>query len=336
MSTSPLKAKQKNSTKLFEACERCGKPKEGNFGGTITRWFFRSVTCERAVNDPVNSYALATVSSPEQGTAKSPSSNGEDQAPEACIDLGDRYEILETIGQGGMGTVYRLKDKVLDKEFAVKVLRDDFATDPSAIKRFEQEADAASQLTHHNILATYGRGSTASGAQYILMDLLEGESLAQLLKRETRLDAARVIDISTQICDALAHAHMKGLIHRDLKPSNIMLTNCDETSATVKVLDFGIAKLKATSNRETQNLTETGDLFGSPSYMSPEQCLGFAVDARSDIYSLGCMMYEMLSGQPPFSGKNPIQTVIQHLNDEPLSLAKRLPVNRTTKRLQAI
>jgi hypothetical protein len=209
MSTSPLKAKEKNSTRLFEACERCGKPREGNFGSTITRWVFRSVSCECTANDPLTTSALATVPSLEQGTAKNPDSELKDQASETCIDLGDRYEILETIGQGGMGTVYRLKDKMLDKEFAVKVLRDDFATDPSAIRRFEQEADAASQLTHPNILATYGRGSTTAGAQYILMDLLEGESLAQLLKRETRLDALRVIDISTQICDARAHAHMR-------------------------------------------------------------------------------------------------------------------------------
>ncbi|PWU02524.1 MAG: hypothetical protein C5B53_01545, partial [Candidatus Melainabacteria bacterium] len=292
-------------------------------------------TCE-CKPEVAKSHALTIPESPKPGTDKNSNTDPGDQASDIDIDLGDRYEILETIGQGGMGTVYRVRDKVLEKEFAVKVLRDDFATNPTAIERFKQEADAASELTHPNMLATYGRGSTASGAHFIVMDLLEGESLSQLLKRETRLDASRVLDFSIQICDALAHAHMKGLIHRDLKPSNIMLTGENGASQTVKVLDFGIAKLKATSNRETQNLTETGDLFGSPSYMSPEQCLGFAVDARSDIYSLGCMMYEMLSGQPPFAGKNPIQTVIQHLNDEPLPLNKLIPKDQITGRLQAI
>jgi serine/threonine protein kinase/tetratricopeptide (TPR) repeat protein len=336
MSVGRFKTKEKKSTKLYEACERCGKPKRDDLGGTLTRWmFFGIVTCECKPSE-AKVYGLAAPESPQQDTGKDPDSNSGYQASDVNIDLGDRYEILETIGQGGMGTVYRVKDKVLEKEFAVKVLRDDFATDPSAIERFKREADAASELTHPNMLATYGRGSTVSGAHYIVMDLLEGESLSQLLKRETRLDAPHVIDISTQICDALSHAHMKGLIHRDLKPSNIMLTGENQGSSTVKVLDFGIAKLKATSNRETQNLTETGDLFGSPSYMSPEQCLGFAVDARSDIYSLGCMMYEMLSGQPPFAGKNPIQTVIHHLNDEPPPLSKLIPRNRTTARLQAI
>lgn len=336
MSDGHLKTRQKNSTKLYEACERCGKPKSGNFGSTITRWVFKLDTCECKPNAAGTSHALAAPELPKPDTNRSSDANRTEQPSETSIDLGDRYEIIELIGQGGMGTVYRVRDKVLEKEFAVKVLRDDFATDPSAIERFKQEADAASDLTHPNMLATYGRGSTASGAHYIVMDFLEGESLSQILKRETRLDATRVIDISTQICDALAHAHMKSLIHRDLKPSNIMLTGEESVAQTVKVLDFGIAKLKATSNRETQNLTETGDLFGSPSYMSPEQCLGFAVDARSDIYSLGCMMYEMLSGQPPFAGKNPIQTVIQHLNDEPLSLSKVGPTNPTTARLQAI
>lgn len=241
------------------------------------------------------------------------------------IDLGERYEVLEVIGYGGMGTVHRARDKVLGKEFAIKVLKDELAADESAIKRFEQEASAASDLTHANMLAVYGHGKTSAGSHYIVMDLLEGESLAQLLKREGSLDANRMINISIQICHALAHAHMKGLVHRDLKPSNIMLVKSGSSVELVKVLDFGIAKLMPGQKRETLNLTQTGEIFGSPAYMSPEQCLGCSQDARSDIYSLGCMMYEMIAGRPPLAGKNPIQTVAKHLNEEPQDLGKVAP-----------
>jgi serine/threonine protein kinase/tetratricopeptide (TPR) repeat protein len=336
MSETRLKEKQKKSAKLYEACDVCGKAKNADLGSTVTRWVFGLQTCNCKPQEPRTTCELVPVEPSKQPSQQTPTGKNGNQANKTAVDLGDRYEILETIGQGGMGTVYRVKDKVLGKEFAIKVLRDDFATDETAIKRFEQEADAASELTHPNMLATYGRGCTATGSHYIVMDLLEGESLSQLLKRETKLEAAQVINISTQICDALAHAHMKGLIHRDLKPSNIMLTDRDHGLNTVKVLDFGIAKLMPTSNRETQNLTETGDLFGSPSYMSPEQCLGFAVDARSDIYSLGCMMYEMFSGQPPFAGKNPVQTVVKHLNEQPPPLKRMLPSSRISARLESV
>ena len=306
MSANLFKEKTEEKVRLKEVCGKCGKVKDTDpvAGGS------EFCTCQSGLVTPNSALALR-----DHSLDKPNEPNSSKVSP---INLGDQYEVLEMIGQGGMGTVYRVKDKTLNKEFAVKVLRDELATDEFAIKRFEQEASSASDLTHANMLAVYGHGKTTSGSHFIVMDLLEGESLAQLLKREGNLDAARTINISAQICDALAHAHMKGLVHRDLKPSNIMLTNRGQSSDIVKVLDFGIAKLMPSSNRETQNLTQTGELFGSPSYMSPEQCLGCSQDARSDIYSLGCMMYEMLTGKPPFAGKNPIQTVVMHLNEEPL------------------
>jgi serine/threonine protein kinase/tetratricopeptide (TPR) repeat protein len=308
-----FKEKEKQRTKLREVCGDCGRiADKQDQGSTVTNWVFGLKFCMCKQEKPGNSCALAI---PEASTEPPESAQA---AEEIKADLGDRYEAIEIIGQGGMGTVYRARDKVLGKEFAVKVLRDELAVDESAIKRFEQEATAASDLTHVNMLAVYGHGRTATGSPYIVMDLLEGESLAQVLKKEHRLASSRILNIAIQICDALAHAHMKGLIHRDLKPSNIMLIEND----MIKVLDFGIAKLMPSANRETQNLTQTGELFGSPSYMSPEQCLGCNQDARSDIYSLGCMMYEMLTGKPPFDGKNPIQTVVRHINEEPPSPSK--------------
>jgi serine/threonine protein kinase/tetratricopeptide (TPR) repeat protein len=338
MSSKLFKEKQKERIKLHEVCGNCGKVKDKTLTGSITARIFGAKVCACESAHPLNAYPLAERKKNIDFSDKPESSiaNDSDRTEKISASVGDRYELLEVIGQGGMGTVYRAKDKILGKEFAIKVLRDELATDESAIKRFEQEAKSASELTHANMLAVYDHGRTTSGAPFIVMDLLEGESLAQLLKRETRLDPSRVMNISSQVCDALAHAHMKGLVHRDLKPSNIMLVNNELSTDSVKVLDFGIAKLMPSSNRETQNLTQTGELFGSPSYMSPEQCLGCNLDARSDVYSLGCMMYEMLTGKPPFAGKNPIQTVVKHLNEAPPPIGKLLPAAKLPGGLESI
>lgn len=333
-----FKEQQKERIKLHEVCSDCGKAKDKNFVNSVTGLIFGAKACECKPAQALPSFPVAERQKNRgfSDESRSEVAGKQDQTQEINVNLGDRYEVIEVIGQGGMGTVYRAKDKVLQKDFAIKVLRNELAMDESAIKRFEQEAASASDLTHVNMLAVYDHGRTTSGAPFIVMDLLEGESLAQLLKRETRIESSRAVNIAIQICDALSHAHMKGLIHRDLKPSNVMLVDNNNSADLVKVLDFGIAKLMPSSNRETQNLTQTGELFGSPSYMSPEQCLACSQDARSDIYSLGCMMYEMLTGKPPFSGKNPIQTVVQHINEEPLPLGKIVEKNGLPKGLEAI
>lgn len=338
MSSSKFDEKQKERIKLHEVCSDCGKAKDKNFVNSVTGLIFGAKACECKPAQTLASFPVAECQKNRcfSDDSKSEDLGKRDHGQEINVNLGDRYEVIEVIGRGGMGTVFRARDKVLQKDFAIKVLREELATDESAVKRFEQEATSASELTHVNMLAVYDHGRTTSGAPYIVMDLLEGESLAQLLKRETRLEPSRAVNIAMQICDALSHAHMKGLIHRDLKPSNVMLVDNDNSADLVKVLDFGIAKLMPSTNRETQNLTQTGELFGSPSYMSPEQCLACSQDARSDIYSLGCMMYEMLTGKPPFSGKNPIQTVVQHINEEPLPLGKLVEKNTMPKGLESI
>jgi serine/threonine protein kinase len=245
--------------------------------------------------------------------------------PPADLKLGPDYEVLELIGQGGMGYVYKVKDKRKNQLVAIKLVRPELAADPRALKRFTQEAEAAMGLLHPNLVPVYAQGVTEGGAPYLVMEYQEGTSLDRILAQEESLEVTRVVDICQQICHALEHAHHKGLVHRDLKPSNIVLCDGDNGALPgrdlVRIVDFGIAKVLAgPESRETFDLTHTGDLFGSPSYMSPEQCMGYKLDARSDIYSLGCVMYELLSGHTPFDSDNPVQTIVKHLSDTPAPL----------------
>ncbi len=237
-------------------------------------------------------------------------------------DLGERYEVLSLIGTGGMGSVYKVKDRALDKEFAVKVLNSQFVQDKVSVKRFEQEAEAASGLTHANLAAVYGFGLAQSGSPYLVMDYLDGDTLEKILKNEGFLDVPRALDIFIQAAEAIANAHMKGVIHRDIKPSNIIVEKHEHNIEHVKLLDFGIAKILPSEQKAHENLTQTGDIFGSPLYMSPEQCQGNMQDRRSDIYSLGCLMYEALTGVQPYAAENPIKIILKHINEEPIAISK--------------
>ncbi|PWT96634.1 MAG: hypothetical protein C5B53_09245 [Candidatus Melainabacteria bacterium] len=235
------------------------------------------------------------------------------------------YEVVERVGSGGMGVVYKAKHKSLDKTVAVKFLHTELAADPVNVKRFQIEARAASSLTHANLAAVYEYGTTASGAPYLVMDYLEGSGLDQILKREGFLVQERFFSIFGQVCDALIHAHYKQIVHRDLKPSNIMILKQEDGSEFVKLVDFGIARVLQQSAKDGSRLTQTGEVIGSPVYMSPEQCLGLELDARSDIYSLGVVMYEALAGVPPFQGDNSIQIIVGHVNQKPRSIRKLRP-----------
>lgn len=256
----------------------------------------------------------------------------EDRIP----DLGTRFEVLGKIGEGGMGSVYKAREIKTDQIFAIKVLKDDLAKDAAALKRFEQEAEAARNLDHANLAAVYELEEHANGTTYLVMEYVEGRSLDEILKEKERLDGKKALEIFSQVTEALAYAHEKGVIHRDVKPTNIIIT--DETSANpgVKVVDFGIAKVMPAANRETHNLTKTGDVFGSPNYMSPEQCLGFMLDQRSDIYSLGATIYEALAGKTPFEGDNPIQVVMKQVNEEAPPLPSDLKLDKTVERLENV
>ncbi len=240
-------------------------------------------------------------------------------------DLGPRYDVLELVGSGGMGTVWKVYDKQLAETFAIKVLKPELISDATALKRFEKEANLASDLTHANIAAIFGPGTDDKGRPYIIMRFVDGESLADILAREGKFSEERALDIFGQICEALSHSHMKGIVHRDIKPSNIIISKTESGGDMVHIVDFGIARCVYDEVTKTQALTKAVDVFGSPRYMSPEQLLGQTVTEKSDIYSLGCVLYEMLTGAPPFTEDNPVKLILQHIS-EPPDLSK-VPTN---------
>lgn len=250
--------------------------------------------------------------------------------------LVEKYEILSRIGSGGMSIIYKARDRVLDRMVAVKVLQSQLVDDETSLKRFKQEAQAASHLDHPNIIGVHDFGVAVTGQPYLVMEFISGESLAEVVKREHYVDFRRLIPIFMQTCDALEHAHNKGVIHRDLKSSNIMLSESDGVADIVTVVDFGIAKLMPSSGKQPQNLTNTGEIFGSPIYMSPEQCLGQVLDARSEIYSLGTMMYETITGLPPLMGDTIVDTMKMHVNEKPRTFKEVRPELNIPPALEAI
>ncbi len=259
-----------------------------------------------------------TQSSPEDGLS--------DSSLDGSPDLGARYEIHECLGRGGMGAVYKIYDKDLACFLAAKVIRQELAENAQAVKRFDQEIKAASNLSHENLVHVYGGGRSESNVPYMLMDFIDGVSLSDALKRGP-LGAERALNVFIQACSALEYAHKSNVIHRDLKPSNIMLKKTESGEECVRLLDFGIAKVLPSEGADFSktNLTQTGDVFGSPLYMSPEQCQNNPQDARSDIYALGCVMYEALTGIQPFAEDNPVKIILKHMNYEPPLVSTRLP-----------
>lgn len=226
-----------------------------------------------------------------------------------------KYEIQAPLGRGGMSIVYRARHTAMDKVFALKILQMHLSTDAISLRRFKQEAQTASNLNHPGIVCVHDFGEDGNGMPYLVMDYVEGSSLSDLIKKGGRLSCERFLELMQQVSSALTHAHENGIVHRDLKPSNIIVSNVDGKE-TARILDFGIAKILSQSD-EAQQLTQTGEVFGSPLYMSPEQCSGSAIDQRSDIYSMGCVMYEALSGKVPHMGDSIIETIHKHVNDSP-------------------
>lgn len=245
------------------------------------------------------------------------------------------WHILERLGEGGMSVVYKARHLDLNRLVAIKVLLPHLTSNTKNLQRFRQEAVTASSLNHPNLIHVENFGQTPDGRTFIIMDFVEGESLSELLAKERKLDPIRALFIFVQAANALQHAHERNVIHRDLKPSNIMLIKGDE-GESVKIVDFGIAKLLLDDDDQMQHLTQTGEVFGSPVYMSPEQCRGEKLDARSDIYSFGVLMYETLAGYPPHKGTNVLDTMQKHLYEQPNPLVEGNAPDTLLKRLNVI
>lgn len=229
------------------------------------------------------------------------------------------YEILSRVGKGGMGSVYRAHHRHLDRQVAIKILRGQLAQNPSAVQRFRQEARSLSLLSHHNIVHCYAFGIHEDYC-FLAMDFVDGTTLHDEVAEHGPLSEERFVKIFHQALSALAHAHTNGIIHRDLKPDNIMLVRENNERDIVKLVDFGIAKVSTDVRTMSQELTQSGGIVGSPLYMSAEQCSGKPLDARSDLYSLGCVMYFALTGSPPFVSESLVDIVRQHVeaDSEPL------------------
>jgi serine/threonine-protein kinase len=241
--------------------------------------------------------------------------------------LAGRYEILRKIGEGGMGAVYEARHLKIDKRVAVKVLLDKFIQKADVVARLEQEAKLASAIGHENIVDINDFGETDDGRTFVVMEFLEGESLAQLLQREGPLPPQRAVGIARQVASALAAAHGKEIVHRDVKPENIFITRRNDRDF-VKVVDFGISKAMRPTDLEeaSPRLTQTGMVLGTPLYLSPEQARGEEkLDQRIDIYALGTILYEMLTGEMPFHGANYLAIISQILSQEPKPLAQARP-----------
>jgi serine/threonine-protein kinase len=253
---------------------------------------------------PVDGFAAVPVSDPYVGR-----------------QLLGQFQLLAACGRGATGTVYRAQQTSMDRLVAVKIMRADLLSDPTVVKRFIREARAGARLCHPNIATVHLVGQTEEGLPYIVMEYIEGTPLSSAVNGHDQvpmpLPAARILHIAEQIASALAEAHDRGIVHRDLKPENILLTERRGESDIVKVVDFGIAKIVADTMSGDSQISRIGTIFGTPHYIAPEQASGGEVDARADLYALGCILFQMATGRVPFEGASGIQVLLRHLREEP-------------------
>jgi len=262
-----------------------------------------------------------------------------DAAKDPLVDtiVGERYRILGRIGQGGMGTVFRVEHTLMKKVLALKLLRPEFSRVEDAARRFEREAQSASRLSHPNIISVTDFGYGAGGEMFLVMEFVAGEPLSEVLDREGRMEVGRACHIACEILRALEHAHAEGIIHRDLKPANVMLVKTSDPGRpeAIKILDFGIAKMTQTQTG-FEPLTRGLMIFGTPGYMSPEQAAGEEADSRSDLYSCGIMLYEMLVGRKPFASEDLVKLLGLQITAPPPRFAEVAPGVRIAPALEAV
>ncbi|MCC6522172.1 MAG: protein kinase [Polyangiaceae bacterium] len=279
--------------------------------------------------DPDASSQVLVFAENEDGTQREP-----DADPYIGMMFGERYLVDKVLGEGGMGRVYLAHHKIIDKRVAIKVLHAELAKDKEAVGRFMREARAASSIGNPHIVDILDFGELDDGSTYFVMEFLAGLSLGQLMESRGKLPVDLILDIAIQLCDGLAGAHAREIVHRDLKPDNITLVTHGAQKNFCKILDFGIAKVS--SGTSATKLTMAGAVFGTPHYMSPEQAAGAAVDHRTDIYSLGVMMYEMVSGETPFNADNFMGILTQHMYKAPVPLRALVTCPDTPPGLEAV
>ncbi|MGH9453093.1 MAG: protein kinase domain-containing protein, partial [Terriglobia bacterium] len=298
-------------------CTRCGSSLSASeyaetIGGKTSPEAAEAEFRERAAAVGLASPPPSSANTPTltaAGLGVTPFSSSESTIIEPGSDFGPRYRIISLLGRGGMGAVYKAYDRDLDRDVALKLVRPELTSQPHSMLRFKQELLLASKISHKNILRIHDLGDV-NGMKFISMAYIEGEDLHHLLKRTGRLPLEQVLNIARQLCQALEAAHAEGVVHRDLKPQNILL----DEAGHAYVSDFGLAK---SLESDSATMTQTGVILGTPQYMSPEQVEGVSVDHRSDIYALGLILYELATGESPFTGETPMQSMYRRLKQKP-------------------
>ncbi len=325
MYTDPLKQK----ITLQAVCDVCGRPiSSGKERSDVTRYLLEESRC-RCVNSSKESehssdrqpgeatqtpaVRTAHVAISNQPSNANPPAQWKQKFSSLLENMPEQYKVLALVGVGGMGAVFKCLDTNSHRVCAVKMLRPQFVNNETAISRFKHEAQSAKRLSQHGTAEIFDFGIGDKGAPYLVMEFIDGETLSETLSSGKALQAGHALRIFIQIAKVLDYAHSIGLIHRDVKPSNIIIERLQNGEERVRLLDFGIAKTLFLEGAVAQGLTQTGEIFGSPPYMSPEQCEGKPQDAQSDIYAFGCVMFECLCGHPPFVSVNPIRVILDHL-----------------------
>ncbi len=319
----------------IELCPDCGKRIEKSRPGSFTQWVFRRETCNcksQSGSQPASGSTSGSVKSLRTASGATPEDSvpsfDEQESPEEQsrqkelygdrIPI-DRYRVLRQIGEGASGTVYLCRDRFLTKDVAIKCLNN---VEPGALVSFQQEARANSKLNHPNIVKAIDFGVSESGAPYMVLEYFNGSSLEDFLKQSKKVDGPMAMEILRQICDALSYTHKQHVWHRDLKPSNVLVGGNDNYEVQVRLIDFGVAavrqaSLTITSQHNIAAADQHKTLAGTPAYMSPDQAMGKPYDARSEIYSVGCLAFEMLTGRPPFVASTALEMISMHSSMEP-------------------